>query len=114
MIMSAEWVAIACGVATFIVRALPMYGASLKQSRRNSTSHECNNVLTAFGPAAIAALLVISLWPAGGKGFQLETILAVSIGLSAVVITKRATGGIAFPTLIGAFAYGVYLLSATP
>ncbi|WP_019561645.1 AzlD domain-containing protein [Caldimonas manganoxidans] len=94
---------LACGLGTFVLRALPFWwrlrrrGASGSQSIRRWSS--------AMGPAALAALLVASLhplvWPAAGPA----RILPVAAAVAAVVVWQRLCGGLVGPTLWGTAVY---------
>lgn len=63
-------------------------------------------LLRAIGPAAITALLVVSLWPIVTQSGTAATVLAVGLALLVMVIVKRFREGIALPTLLGAATYG--------
>ncbi|AYH43907.1 AzlD domain-containing protein [Azoarcus sp. DN11] len=105
MNLPAEWVAIACGIVTFLLRLVPMW---TWVPGKESTRVE-QGVLNAIGPAAITALLVVSLWPGGDNGLHLPTLSAMVVGLATVMGAKRVIGGVALPTLFGAIAYGACL-----
>lgn len=106
MSLPAEWVAIVCGIVTFLLRLVPMWarGHDKKESARAT-----QGFLNAIGPAAITALLIVSLWPGADKALHLPTLSAVIVGLATVMGAKRVFGGIALPTLLGAIAYGAVL-----
>jgi len=91
------------GVATFLLRWLPL--------RQNPGKHRtlpeaATRILAGIGPAAITALLTLSL--AGLVSFPPDRrALAVATALVFIVICKRVTGGIVVPTLAGALVYGL-------
>ena len=89
---------LACGLGTFLLRALPFWWG-LRQSTERS--HLIRRWSSAIGPAAIAALLVASLfpllWPAAGPTRALPT----AVALAAVILLQRLRGGLAASTLLG-------------
>lgn len=97
---------LACGLGTFVLRALPFWWG-LRQSAERS--HFIRRWSLAIGPAAIAALLVASLfpllWPAAGPTRALPT----AVALGAVILLQRLLGGLAAPTLLGTAVYAVML-----
>lgn len=106
---AAEWAAIACGIGTFLLRLLPMWGWVPRNDTDESTRASAQEVLNSIGPAAITALLVVSLWPGADQGLNQPAMLATVVGLCTVMGAKSALGGIAVPTLLGAAAYGAFL-----
>jgi branched-subunit amino acid transport protein len=100
---------LACGAVTFLLRVLPIRFWKPGAGRANSRYKPLLGILQAIGPAAITALLVVSLWPARGTPVQAHTLLAIVLGLAVVAGAKKMIGGIAFPALFGAIAYGLCL-----
>lgn len=99
-------VALLAGVANWAFRALPI----ISRTDRQPAGGWLERFLSATGPAAIATLLVASLLPLvtpdPGK------LLAVVIGIVAVLVTYYRAGSVVLATLAGAFAHGaaVWLL----
>lgn len=97
---------LACGLGTFLLRALPFWWGLRQSSER---SHVIRRWSSAIAPAAIAALLVASvfplLWPAEGPTRALPT----AVALGAVVLIQRLRGGLAAPTLLGTAVYALML-----
>ncbi len=93
------------GVGTFLLRWLP-----LRQLRRTSAARRVSPRLGRFlqgiGPAAMAALLVVALWPVTSAGASGAQRLAVVLALAVLYGFRRLTGGIAGPTLASAIIYG--------
>jgi branched-subunit amino acid transport protein len=109
------WIALACGIGTYAMRVLPLWWRSRRQAdAADDTPGRWLRVLAlvvhGVGPAAITALLMVSLWPAGGPAdWPLRRALAVVAGLIAVAAVKRWRGGLAAPTLAGALVYALAL-----
>lgn len=96
-----------CGIGTFLLRFLP-----IRQARRTTGSSQASRrvqrLLQGIGPAAIMALLVISLWPSvAGTGPHAAKILCALAALATIGVLKNRLGGIALPTLAGALVYGL-------
>ena len=92
------------GLITFLLRWLPFWYQGDKKTPLSPTLHK---VLFAIGPAAIAALLTVSLLsmistsPLGRKG------CAACVALLSIALYKVYCGGIALPTLLGALMFGL-------
>lgn len=97
-----------CGAGTFFLRLLPIWRA-----RRKAGTAAAHGLLQSFlrgiGPAAITALLVVSLWPMIGGQDGLIRTAAIAAALLVIVAVKRLKGGIAGPTLAGAAVYGLLM-----
>ncbi len=104
--------AVICGVLTFLLRWLPLRYPP--QRSRSARGHAVWSMLGALGPAAITALLVVSVWPAAERLKDAPTWIALAAGLGTVWLVRRFVGGIALPTLLAALAYGAcrYFLTA--
>lgn len=92
-----------CGVATFLLRWIPIW-----QSQTQKALHVpplLRRILEAIGPAAITALLVISLVPLLTSKNEEDWSLVVALAVT--WIYKRWRDGIAGPTLMGALTYGI-------
>lgn len=95
-----------CALGTFLLRWLPM-----RQMRRRVREEECSDALqrwlAGIGPAAIAALWIVStaglLMPEGASA-QGVRIAAALVGTAAV--RRLCRGGVTLPTLCGAVLYG--------
>jgi branched-subunit amino acid transport protein AzlD len=102
-----------CGAGTFLLRFLPIW-----QTRRAvATAHSSKRVqrlLQGIGPAAIMALLIISLWPTLVTDFHLAKAISALVALMLIAVLKRARGGIALPTLGGALGYGILMQILSP
>jgi len=97
------WAAVLLGLGTYLFRLLPFLWS---RSAGQGNSPVVRRTLAAIGPAAIIALIVVSLWP---NTAHMPTLLATLAGVAAVAAAKRWGGGIAWPTLAGAVAYGLCL-----
>ena len=64
-------------------------------------------MLEALGPAAIAALLVVSLWPYVGRGAGTLGAASALAGLAGVALARGWWGGLALPTLFGVVCHGL-------
>ena len=100
------WIILLCGAGTFLQRWLPFFRARRRaQSGRGSESMRL--WLSGVGPAAVAALLVISVIGILGAQPNAPRMLTVFAALACVAVVHRlAGGGIALPTLSGAIVYG--------
>lgn len=96
------------GIGTFLLRFLPIW-QTRRKPKASSRSGRLQGFLQGIGPAAMTALLTVSLWPMlkgtenSGQG------LIVCAALAVIFITKRLFSGIALPTLIGALTYGILM-----
>ena len=97
-----------CGVGTFLLRFLPIWQARRK-SGVSASSGPLHRFFQGIGPAAITALLVVSLWPALVTRFHATSALATGLALLSIFVIKRMAGGIAGPTLAGAVIYGALM-----
>lgn len=100
------WVIVLCGGGTFLLRWLPFFRA-----RRSAESGRGSAIVRVWlggvGPAAVAAMLVISLIGSIGGQAGARRLLTVCVALACVAFVHRmARGGIALATLSGAFVYG--------
>lgn len=101
------WIVVLCGMGTFLLR----YGPAWLHARRPAPDPETSvlaRLLQAIGPAAIAALLVVSLRTELADQPPAR-IIAAAAALAVVVAVKRLVGGVAGPTLAGAAVYGSWL-----
>lgn len=94
------------GVGTFLLRFLPIWQARRKAAGTASTSARLRAFLQGVGPAAMTALLVVSLWPMLQANTHAAQSLVTLIALTVITLTKRWLSGIALPTLTGALTYG--------
>lgn len=108
MISRLDLIVLLCGAGTFLLRFLPMW-----QTRRKSGTSvlpgRLHHLLQGIGPAAITALLVVSLWSSFVTNYHLETALGTGLALLSILVIKRLSGGIAAPTLAGAIIYGLFM-----
>ncbi|MDR2127888.1 MAG: AzlD domain-containing protein [Burkholderiaceae bacterium] len=102
------WIIALCGLGTFLLRCIPLWHAR-RRSRLHTGAAALQRWLAGVGPAAIAALLVVSLWDAlaaADARVVRAAMVFAALGMSAA--TRRLLGGgIAMPTLAGALAYGI-------
>lgn len=98
-------IVVLCGAGTFLLRFLPIWQARRKPHTTH-TSRRLRAFLQGIGPAAITALLVVSLWPVQKRDEPLGQIMATVMALAVIYGIKRWRGGIAGPTLAGALVYG--------
>lgn len=105
MMTSVTVIVLLCGLGTFLLRFFPIWKA-----QRNQQSHQASGRVQRFlrgiGPAAITALLVVSLLPIFTATGPSANKFAPVAGLVSIYLTKRWLGGIAGPTLAGAVVYG--------
>lgn len=97
-----------CGVGTFLLRVLPIWRhRQALQSR--PVGARTRAFLEGIGPAAITALVIVSVWPmmAPGPDEAAMQPLAVLVALASIWLMKRLWGGVAGPTLAGALLYGL-------
>lgn len=97
------------GLGTYLIRVLPMKWHERGQRQgAKAQSTRLLAVLQAIGPAAIVALLCISLAGLVEPSNWRNDGLCVLLGLLGVMAGHRL-GGIAVGTLLGVFAYGLSL-----
>lgn len=95
----------ACSLGTLAIRLWPMLWH--KKNGPDALGPRMHRVLSALGPAAIAALLVASLWPQVAVAQPLWPVLRLLAALAAIVLARRLGGGVAMPTLAGVLVYGL-------
>lgn len=96
------WTALLAGAATFLIRLLP----SLVSDRLapDRLGRRARALVLALGPAAIAALLALSVAPlAQTHG------LATAAGIAATIAIHRLSASAILATLAGATAYGLII-----
>lgn len=96
---------VACGVGTFLMRLLPLYWRP--PPAPSPAARALRRMLEALGPAAIAALLVVSLWPYVGRGSGTFGAASALAGLAGVAVARWWWGGLARPTLFGLVCHGL-------
>lgn len=96
------------GGGTFLLRFLPIWRAR-RQTSSTTTSPRLRAFLQGIGPAAMTALLVVSLWPMLQGSEHGAQALVTAAALATIYLTKRWFSGIALPTLMGALTYGVMM-----
>lgn len=106
--MTQVWlIVLLSGLGTFALRWLPLWRARC-QPGEALASHRMRRWLSGVGPAAIVALLVVSLWGGLQADPRWGRILATVLALAVVAIVHRLRrGGVALPTLLGALVYGL-------
>ncbi|RMX08637.1 branched-chain amino acid transport [Corticibacter populi] len=111
-----EWIILLSGVGTFALRWLPLRQARrrLRRPLADAAPSALQRLLAGIGPAAIAALLMVSLLslPATAgpaQGLPGRQIIAAALALLLVWLLRLRVKGIAMPTLAGALAYGLLL-----
>lgn len=100
------WMVLCCAVATFVLRWLPLWQAR-RQGRSVQATRWAQRWLGGVGPAAIAALLAVSVAGVLGADLRAGRVACVALALLVIAGVRRLGGGIALPTLAGALAYGV-------
>lgn len=94
------------GLGTYLIRLLPMLAGDRLGDRM---APRLRRFLLALGPAAIAALLVLSLkdlLPVDSPA-QAPAFLALAVGAATVLAIQRLTRNPALATLAGALAVGL-------
>jgi len=105
-------VVIACGAGTFLLRLLPIWRVRRGARVAGPSRHAHDRVQRFFagiGPAALTALLLVSLWPFFRDGSDTPRLVSATIALIVVYVSKRLSRGLAGPTLMGAAVYGVLM-----
>lgn len=100
------WTVALCGLCTFLLRWFPFFRSRQGAQSLNASS-ALNVWLRGVGPAAISALLVVSL--IGVQSAEPIDLHVFRIGVALVcvaVVHRIARGGISLPTLSGALVYG--------
>lgn len=94
------WAALIGGAATVMIRLLPsLFSDRLAPDR---LAPRARAMVQSLGPAAIAALLALSL-----KSSAHDHVGPTLVGLTAVIAVHRLTGRAIAATLSGALAYGL-------
>lgn len=99
------WVTLAGGMATFAIRLLPMLVSDRLQDR--PLAPRLRRFVLTLGPAAIAAMLALSVMELVPTDRLPTTLPPVAAGLAAVWFTHRRSGNAAWATLAGTLAYGL-------
>lgn len=97
-----------CGLGTFLLRYLPWQVLSWQSGQQKAAPGFLLRMLQGVGPAAIAALFLVSFMPMLDTQ-QPPQFLAAAIAATAVYGVKRATGSLAWSILISAVIYGVIM-----
>lgn len=118
MTLSAELVILLCGAGTFLLRFIPIWRSRSQQQPDKAPAEKLSALQRFFqgiGPAAITALLLVSLWPFFVTSSSWPKALSALLALLVTYIGKRITRGLAGPTLLGAAVYGllIHLLQAS-
>lgn len=103
-----------CGLGTFLLRWLPLWHARRAADRASTHAGRWRRLFEGVGPAAIAALLAVSLAGYFPQALAPARAAGLILALAAVAASKRWIGGIAWPTLVGALAYGVAMRWVVP
>ena len=104
-----SWIVLLSGLGTFALRWLPWRRAMrpMQPGVRWRGQHLLQRALGGVGPAAVAALLLVSLWGlVEVQDTAWRPLLAGLGGLLVVAGVRRLLGGMAWPTLLGALCYG--------
>jgi len=103
----------ACGAGTFLLRFLPIWHVRRQQpSSAPQTAQDHSRIQRFFagvGPAALTALLLVSLWPFFRHLGDTPRVLAAAMALVVLFAIKHYRRGIAAPTLAGAMVYGTLM-----
>lgn len=97
-----------CGLGTFLLRYVPLRVLSWQSGQRKTAPEFLLRMLQGVGPAAIAALWLVSFMPMLDTQ-QPPQFLAAVIAATAVYGVKRATGSLALSILLSAVIYGVIM-----
>ncbi len=108
MISRLNLIVLLCGLGTFLLRFLPLW-QSRRKRRVAAPGGPLERLFKGVGPAAITALLVVSLWPSLVVNFHPISALGTGLALLFIFVIKRRWGGIATPTLAGAIVYGLFI-----
>jgi len=115
MTLSPELVIVLCGLGTFLLRFIPVWRSRTRQQDATAEpgkSSPLHRFFQGIGPAAITALLLVSLWPFFISAGDWRKALSAVLALLVIYTSKRITRGLAGPTLLGSAVYGLlmYLL----
>lgn len=108
MISATTTIVILCGAGTFLLRYLPIW-RNRRQAKSANTSATMQRFLQGIGPAAISALLALSLWSMVTSGPGMKPLVATGLALFSIFLVKKKYGGIGGPTLAGAVVYGLLM-----
>ena len=100
------WILLLCGASTFGLRWLPLWQAR-RRGHSARASRKVQRWLAGVGPAAIAALFVVSTWGLLVSDVRWGRVAVISVALLAICLARLVRGGIAMPTLAGALTYGL-------
>lgn len=92
------------GIVTFLLRWLPVMHHS---APRRNLPGSVRQLLAAIGPAALAALLTISLFPMLFDSPFAPQGWNIYVSLLVIILCKNFFSGIAIPTVLGTFFYGI-------
>ncbi|MFC3340377.1 AzlD domain-containing protein [Paracandidimonas soli] len=112
MTLSPELVIVLCGAGTFLLRFVPLWRSRSRQQATDAAPDRpsaLHRFFQGIGPAAITALLLVSLWPFFVASGSWQKALSAGLALLVIYIGKRLTHGLAGPTLLGAGAYGLLM-----
>jgi len=105
-------VILACGAGTFLLRFLPIWRARQQTQARAKPAQRLRVLSQRFfagiAPAALTALLLVSVWPffRAGEPARME---AAALALLVIYLCKRWTHNLAGSTLLGAVTYGALM-----
>ncbi|NYT66289.1 AzlD domain-containing protein [Alcaligenaceae bacterium] len=103
-----DLIVILCGAGTFLLRFLPIW-QNRRKVKSTTTSLAMQRFLQGIGPAAISALLALSLWSIVQDSQGMTPTVAVAMALLGIYLVKQILGGIGAPTLAGAVIYGLLM-----
>lgn len=98
------WVIAISGLGTVLIRTLPMIWQGKSPGERHGRG--LRKALNAVGPAAITALLLVSIWDMVTPGNAIETGLPALAGLMGVALGSKYLRSIAWATIAGVLSYG--------
>jgi branched-subunit amino acid transport protein len=102
------WVVALSGLATLLIRWLPMVWQARAQRGRRSDMR-LRRSMDAIGPSAIIALLLTSFWGMLSAHATALTVLPIVAGLAGVVVAKRYLKSVAWGTVGGVVCYAASL-----
>lgn len=101
------WILLLCGAVTFLLRWLPLWQARRRGRTARAASPVVQRWLAGVGPAAITALLAVSISGLLGADPERGRMVSIGLSLAAICVARLVGGGIALPTLAGALAYAL-------
>ncbi len=99
-----------CGSITLALRLAPML--VMRRLTDAALSVRARRALSAIGPAALASLVLISLWPISHTLGDTPKAAATLTGLLGVAVAHQWRRNLALSVFVGATAYAVVVINA--